>query len=364
MHLFHRTRYRSSVFAPYLPPPPGGIVSINALLRKIFSSSDVGFFQPINKFCNPFLFPLALNLFNYILLLRVIFSTRYKGKILFFSSSGLSFVEKVAWATTTTLFGRRPIVFLVSGSFPTSWSNSTLFIKTIVSFLFNRPSICLLSQSLSWQNYYKKIFPLCNHRIAPATVDLNNFTQKHKVSPIVKIPKLTYVGWIIKEKGILDLLDATKIASNVYPSLHLDLIGPDFNTKAFWQNEINARDLAANVTLRGSIEDKNKLLLQIVESTIFIFPSHFEGLPVSLIEAISLGIPCISTNVGGCSDVLDYGKAGIIVKVSSPLELSSAIIKLIESHDLRCFYSNAAANHFEEKFSFSNFKMKFSKILL
>lgn len=361
---FDRSRYQSTVFAPFLPPPPGGIVSINILLRNIFSSSEIGFFQPISKFRNPFPFPLVLNLCNYILLLRVIFSTCYKGKILFFASSGLSFVEKVVWATTALLFGRQPIVFLVSGSFPSAWSNSTIFFKTILSFLFNRPSICLLSQSLSWQNYYKNIFPMCKHRIAPATVDLTFFNQRHKTSPFVEDPRLIYVGWIIKEKGILDLLDAMKIASSLYPSMHLDLVGPDFNNRDFWQNEINARKLSSNVNLCGSIENRTLLLSRIVESTLFVFPSHFEGLPVSLIEAISLGLPCISTNAGGCSDILDSGRAGIVVNVSSPHELSSAIIKLVESYDLRCFYSTAAANHFEREFSISNFKSKFSEILL
>ena len=72
----------------------------------------------------------------------------------------------------------------------------------------------------------------------------------------------------------------------------------------------------------------------------------------------------ISTNAGGCSDILDYGRAGIIVDVSSPHGLSSAIIKLIESYDLRHFYSTAAANHFDKEFSVSNFKSKFSEILL
>ena len=143
-------RYNSVVFAP-LPPPPGGIGSINQLLRSNLDNKNIGFFEPINKM-RYFHFPLLINILNLFLLVRSILSTHRYGNILFFSSEGLSFYEKVIWIIFALIFKRRPIVFMVSGLFPRAW-NSSPNILSRSSTLVNRPSVTILSQSSSWKRY-------------------------------------------------------------------------------------------------------------------------------------------------------------------------------------------------------------------
>lgn len=360
---FKSKQFRSVVYAP-LPPPPGGVGSINLLLRTTLDSPDIGFFTPIHKFHNPFPLPFVLNIVNLLLLVKAIFYSRIDAKILFFSSEGFSFIEKTLWSLTVLLFRRSPIIFLVSGLFPSAWARSFSIVRNCLTFFINRPSICLLSQSASWQLYYSSLFPRCNHKLAPATVDLSFFAKRHKPVLNCRKPKLTYVGWISIDKGIVDLLDALQIVKQYYPSVTLDLIGPSFGTQDFWKHEIKIRHLSSNVNLLGSLDDRESLLSHLIDSSLFVFPSHFEGLPVSLIEALSLGLPCVAANAGGCSDVLDNGRAGIVVDVSSPDQLALSIMKLLDSYELRCYYSSNAFNHFARSYTVSNFKSKFLDILL
>jgi len=360
---FKSKQFRAVVYAP-LPPPPGGVVSINLLLRSTLDSPDIGFFTPINKYHNSFPFPLVLNIINLFLLVKAIFNTRKNAKILFFSSEGFSFIEKSVWSLTVLLFRRSPVIFMVSGLFPSAWARSFSLVRHCLTFFINRPSICVLSQSKSWKLYYSRLFPRCNHKLAPATVDLSFFSKRHKPVSICHKPKLSYVGWISIDKGIVDLLDALQIVIQYYPSVSLDLIGPSFGSHEFWNNEIKIRHLSNNVNLLGSLNDRESLLSHLIDSSLFVFPSHFEGLPVSLIEALSLGLPCVATNAGGCSDVLDNGRAGIVVDVSCPDQLALSIVKLLDSYELRCYYSRNAVNHFARTYTPSHFKSKFSDILL
>jgi glycosyltransferase involved in cell wall biosynthesis len=61
---------------------------------------------------------------------------------------------------------------------------------------------------------------------------------------------------------------------------------------------------------------------------VFVLPSLFEGLPISLLEAMAYGIPCVSTNVNGIPEAIDDGHEGILVEAGNPHELADAIIRI------------------------------------
>jgi len=67
---------------------------------------------------------------------------------------------------------------------------------------------------------------------------------------------------------------------------------------------------------------------------VFLFTSITEGLPNVLIEAQGFGLPVVSTNVGGVSEVVQDGHTGILVSSASAVDLSQAIMKLLESPNL------------------------------
>lgn len=79
----------------------------------------------------------------------------------------------------------------------------------------------------------------------------------------------------------------------------------------------------------------------------FVMSSRSEGLPISLLQAFSLGLPAIVTDVGGMAEVVCQAKAGITVSTTDPSEMSAAILRLAGSKkEQELFSMNAKASFF------------------
>jgi glycosyltransferase involved in cell wall biosynthesis len=66
---------------------------------------------------------------------------------------------------------------------------------------------------------------------------------------------------------------------------------------------------------------------------IFILSSHYEGMPYALLEAMSMGIPAVGTDVTGIKDLINHGETGYLVPEGDYLKLAEAVINLIENPD-------------------------------
>jgi len=85
---------------------------------------------------------------------------------------------------------------------------------------------------------------------------------------------------------------------------------------------------------------------------VFMMASEFEGLPIALLEAMSMGCIPVCTNAGGIGEVVRHQQEGLIVPVDQPLELVTALDTLIQSWDNNaCKLSKAARARVEDKFS-------------
>lgn len=89
-------------------------------------------------------------------------------------------------------------------------------------------------------------------------------------------------------------------------------------------------DLSHNVIFLGNVENIADYLNA---SDIFILPSLFEGLPIALIEAMYMGLPCIVTDVGANRELITHGQNGIVVEPGSKQELENAILSCLENKD-------------------------------
>lgn len=95
---------------------------------------------------------------------------------------------------------------------------------------------------------------------------------------------------------------------------------------------------------------------------IFLLPSLSEGTSMTLLEAMSLGIPCIVSDVGGNAEVVAANKSGIVLAENSELALVSAIRYYLENNDARKQAAEYAKNRFESHFSASKMVESFTKI--
>jgi glycosyltransferase involved in cell wall biosynthesis len=99
----------------------------------------------------------------------------------------------------------------------------------------------------------------------------------------------------------------------------------------------------------GRIKDPSKSFLPNLD--VVVLPSEFEGLPLVLPEAMSCGVPCICTDVGGCKEAVRDGQEGFVLRRNSPDEIADDIVRLIEDRDLWLKFSQNGRKRYEDQFT-------------
>lgn len=141
------------------------------------------------------------------------------------------------------------------------------------------------------------------------------------------LDKIIFVGFVRRRKGIIELYEAAKS----FPNITFRCIGQR-------DSELQQITPPSNVSLLNHA-DRTVIFEELDSSDIFLFPSHTEGFSIALLEAMSRGLPIITTDVGANKEMIDYDKGGIIVDVNSPNQIIEAINTLSDS-SVREAFSN------------------------
>jgi len=326
-----------------LPPPVGGVASIVAMLYQgLGQRNDVFFMSPQIKGAGA-VTKISRPLINFVKLIFSITRVNKGGRVLFFSSAGNSFFEKLAWSLLVIVMGRKPSLVMVDGNFPRFWDKCHPILRKWSSKILCNPRLELGAQSEGWRDYYRSTFPFASIKVIGATVAPAFFEHTRQEGAPLRNLTILYVGWIIPEKGVLDLLDAMEVLHATHPEGRLRIVGPLFGKEEYWNRAAADRGVTAQVEYVGAISDRQKLMAEFDAASIFVFPSHFEGFPVALLEAITMGLACVGTAVGGIPDILDHGKAGIVVAPKAPIELANALKSLLDDHGLVAKLSEQAS---------------------
>jgi len=139
------------------------------------------------------------------------------------------------------------------------------------------------------------------------------------------------------QKDHLTLLEAMERVLSEVSHAHLLLIGaagePAYVRKV--QERMRRGTLESHVTWLGARNDVEAVLYR---CDIGVLSSQSEGLPLALLEYGMAGLPVVATSVGQCEEVLQGGRAGILVSPSSPSRLADAIISLLKAPGMRTHY--------------------------
>lgn len=148
--------------------------------------------------------------------------------------------------------------------------------------------------------------------------------------------RIVYVGALIEAKGVLDLLTAFQSVRGAV----LTLVGP---LDASFAPRLRSHPALASPNVAMLAEcPRSDVLTRIAESDLFVLPSHREGLPLSLLEAMAAGCAIVTTSVGAIPDVLRDGVEGRLVPPSDPEALGAAIQMLVDSPAQRAALGRAA----------------------
>jgi glycosyltransferase involved in cell wall biosynthesis len=149
-------------------------------------------------------------------------------------------------------------------------------------------------------------------------------------------PVVIMVGRLTREKGPVDLLRAARRVVRRVPDVHFVIVGGVLSSERD-RVQRHVRRIADEPRLRGRVhllgfrEDVPELL---AASDLFVLPSWREGLPVSVIEAMMVGLPVVATNVRGCREAVRDGTTGLLVPLRDGRNLAGAITYLLRHRDI------------------------------
>lgn len=140
--------------------------------------------------------------------------------------------------------------------------------------------------------------------------------------------RILYAGRLAHRKGLLDLLEAFRLIVEQHPGATLQLAG-DGPLLAELQTRARRYGLTQQVAFLGHIETRDALRTLYREAAVYVQPSHYEGLPTSVLEAMSCAAPVVATGVSGHLDVIEAGRNGLLVPPKAPEHLAQAVTQLL-----------------------------------
>lgn len=153
-------------------------------------------------------------------------------------------------------------------------------------------------------------------------------------------------------KGIEELLSACAAVEQDGANFRVTVAGPDGSagTAASLTRRVAAMGLRDRVRFVGSKSGAEKVAL-LRESDVYVQPSHHEGLPIAVLEAMAHGVPIVATRVGALPEVIDSDRSGLLVPARSADELAEAMRRMIADEPFRVGCGVAARETAEARFS-------------
>jgi len=179
-----------------------------------------------------------------------------------------------------------------------------------------------------------KLSPLAHwgkFEISRLGVDTERFAPRAAKTPGDPF-ELVCVGRLVAAKGQHILLDALAALRTEGRRVHLTLVGqgPDMESLKAQSSRLG---LGETVTMTGAV-NQDAILDYYLRSDAFVLPSFAEGLPVVLMEAMALGVPCITTHITGVPEMIRDGIEGLLVAPSDVEGLTRAIARLMDKPEL------------------------------
>lgn len=141
--------------------------------------------------------------------------------------------------------------------------------------------------------------------------------------------KIVTVGRLTAQKNQRLLIDAFAEVKKQYPYAELHIYG-EGELRADLTSQAEDLDISDSVILHGNVLDVHQ---QIADGAMFVLSSDYEGLSNALLEAMMMGLPCISTNCAGSDEYIEDGRNGLLTQVSDRDGLVTAMCRLLENRE-------------------------------
>ncbi|MDX5300418.1 MAG: glycosyltransferase family 4 protein, partial [Gammaproteobacteria bacterium] len=161
-------------------------------------------------------------------------------------------------------------------------------------------------------------------------------------------PTFLMIGRLLGDKGVREYAEAARRIKARHPEVRFRLVGwIDTNPDAITQSELDAWVARGTLDFLGKLDDVRPA---IADSTVYVLPSYREGIPRTVLEAMAMGRPIITTDAPGCRETVIDGDNGFLVPVKSIDALVEAMLNFIEDPGLAPRMGRRSREIAEEKY--------------
>lgn len=237
------------------------------------------------------------------------------------TASNTSFLRSSIYVSISKFFKKRIIMHIHSGEFIDYYKHNSSFVRKT---LLKCDKIIVLTQM--WNDMLVEISGLTN------TIVLQNIIPKPVIKPLKYDDGLThflFMARITREKGIFDLINCiNKYKTQLRGKAIFHVAGRGLHDELLL--DIKEKGIEDIVKYEGWVlgEDKNNL---INKCDVFILPTHFEALSLSILEAMSFNKPIVASRVGGIPSIVKHGENGLLFKSCDLEDMINCIMYFIEN---------------------------------
>lgn len=303
---------------------PGGMAAVIQYYEHYFEKLHyVCTWKDGNKLTKLFYFIQAY----FVCLFKLTFNAKIKI-VHIHTAADASFWRKSCFIRLAKFFNRKVILHVHASRFKDFYNESNEKKKIIQNILLTDVLIVL---SKSWKEWFQTIgIPEKRIIVLNNIVDYPQIETKHREDDKMH---LLFLGEIGRRKGVFDVLKALVKDKKFFEDRIVFKIGGNKMEKEL-TSFIKDNHLQNFVNFEGWVSGDKKIQL-LNWADVFILPSFNEGLPISILEAMSYGCAIISTPVGGILEILHDNENGIVVKPGDIESIGNAVKTLIQSSSIK-----------------------------
>ena len=327
-------------------PPKGGIAQCIATYQQTIYSN----FRYLPNSCDGGILRKTWKLASSLIGMCYILGAHKNIRIIHIHTASYnSFRRSFLFVGVAKAMGRKVVLHIHGGGFKDYYRNEQRFICSVL----NKVD-ALITLSASWKSFFEAIVLHGNVHIVPNIIP----------NPVAKrvnsdgMFHLLYMGQITRAKGVFDLVEMIAENCKFYNGkLILDIGGGMYDADKL-RNFISNNKIDDIVHFHGWLAGNAKTeIFNLADA--YILPSYVEGVPISILEAESYGLPILSTTVGGIPDIVDEGKNGFLFRPGDKQGMKNAIDTIMEDRELR----KSMGCH-SKKLSYKNFPSSVEKSLM
>lgn len=218
---------------------------------------------------------------------------------------------------------RQKVRLVLSERIDPAAENRNPAFEALLNILYAKSQVTVM-QTKRAMNYFSKAVQR-NSVIIPNPISVSEYASMEKRKRIVS------VGRLMPQKNQAMLIDAFSTFYKSHSDYVLDIYGEGPLEESLCK-QIERLGLSDAVTLRGNVPNIHE---HISDAEAFVLSSDYEGMSNALLEAMMMGLACISTNCAGSDEVIVDGENGLLIPVGDTEGLTYAMMRLIEDKGLR-----------------------------